>query len=343
MDLKQYGWNEFYEKKYIEIGYNNEPVGRITAVYNDIYEVITKEGEINAKLKGKAYKVLKENCTKPAVGDWVILQTAENNRFIVDILPRKSKLSRKTAGNEFSEQVIAANIDTIFIVTSLNNDFNLRRLERYITTAWDSGATPVIVLSKADLCDNVEDKIKEVNDIAPGINIYSISAVNEQGIKNLTSYIKEGHTIALIGSSGVGKSTLVNTLAKEELLKVSDIREGDGRGKHTTTYRQLVLLREGGMIIDTPGMRELALLDSRNGIMYTFSDIIELSKLCKFNDCRHKSEPGCAVKKAISEGIITEERLESFNKLSKEIEFNDRKQAKKVNIEKKRINKFKKR
>lgn len=335
MNLQQYGWNEFFEMNYIERGYKGLPYGRVMIGHTQLYEVISSEGEVLAELSGKMLKE-ESSASKPAVGDWVVLQHKDDKWFVEDILPRRSKFSRKMAGNDTLEQIVAANIDTIFIVTSLNQDFNLRRLERYLIVAWDSGAIPVIILSKADLCEGVEKKIEAVEEIAPGVEVYSISAIHEQGMEPLKKYLGEGQTITLIGSSGVGKSTLLNTLAGEELLKVNDIRVDDAKGKHTTTHRQLVLLPTGGLILDTPGMRELQLWQADEGIDHVFGDIQALTQYCKFSDCRHESEPGCAVIAAIEEGKMNSDRLESYVKLKKELAFIEKKQVERQRLEQKR-------
>lgn len=339
MNIKQYGWNAFFEKKYQDYGYDGMPFGRVMIGHNNKYEVMTCEGAIIVELSGKILKS-EGGALKPAVGDWVILQQKDDKWFVEDILPRISKFSRKMAGNDTLEQIVASNIDVIFIVTSLNQDFNLRRLERYLIVAWDSGAIPVIILSKADLCDGVEEKIKAVEAVAAGVDVYSISAIHEQGIEPLKKYLGEGQTITLIGSSGVGKSTLLNTLAGEELLKVSDIRTDDDKGKHTTTHRQLVLLPTGGLILDTPGMRELQLWQADEGLGHVFSDIEELSLACKFSDCHHESEPGCAILAAIEGGKIGQDRLESYGKLKKELAFIERKQVERQRVEQKRAKKY---
>lgn len=336
MNIKEYGWNQNLEKEYKEKGYEGMPFGRIIVDHNNFYGVISNEGEVVAEQSGKMLRG--EVGKKPAVGDWVVLQHKEDKWLVEDVLPRKSKFSRKMAGNDTLEQIVATNIDTIFIVTSLNQDFNLRRLERYLIVAWDSGATPVIILSKADLCDNAVEKIAAVEGVAPGVEVYAISSIYEEGIEQLQKYCGEGKTIALIGSSGVGKSTLLNTLAGEELLKVNVIREDDAKGKHTTTHRQLVLLPTGGLILDTPGMRELQLWQADEGIDHVFSEIQTLSESCKFSDCRHEKEPGCAVTAAIAEGIIGRERLDSYVKLKKELAFIERKQIERQRSDQKKAN-----
>jgi ribosome biogenesis GTPase len=233
-------------------------------------------------------------------------------------LPRYTKFSRKEAGQKTKEQILSANIDIVFIVMSLNQDYNLKRLERYISAAWDSGAEPVIILSKADLADDVEAKIEEVAEIAlHTIEIHAVSSFTGVGIKDLEKYLQVGRTISFLGSSGAGKSTLINVFAHNELQKTKAIREDDGKGRHTTTTRDLILLENGAVVIDNPGMRELQLWDD-DSLKDTFSEIENIARDCKFQDCTHTLEPNCAVLNAVETGILPAKRLESYQKLQKE-------------------------
>lgn len=263
----------------------------------------------------------------PAVGDWVLIEArpAEGSAAIHEVLPRKTKFSRKAAGQETAEQIVAANIDTVFLVTSLNTDFNLRRIERYLTTIWDSGARPVVLLSKADFCVDVAPAGAAVEAIALGVPINALSAATGEGLDRLAEYLKPGQTVALIGMSGVGKSTLINRLLGHETQKVLEIREDDARGRHATTSRRLFILPGRGMLIDTPGMRELQLWDANGGLAQAFGDIETLAGECRFGDCRHESEPGCAVQASINAGQLRPERFESFLKLRRELAYLDRK------------------
>jgi ribosome biogenesis GTPase len=240
-------------------------------------------------------------------------------KTIQAILPRKSKISRKDAGRVNGEQVIVTNIDTAFIMTSLNKDLNMRRLERYLAIVRQSGANPVIVLNKSDICDDLDGMVGDVSAIAPDVPVFAISATAETGLEQLSPYLREGKTVTLLGSSGVGKSTLINALEGAERQKVAGIREDDSRGRHTTTVRELILLERGGVIIDNPGMRELQLWDADEGLQGTFADIGQLAAGCKFSDCRHETEPGCMIKKAIEEGTLSKNRLESYRKLQLEL------------------------
>jgi ribosome biogenesis GTPase len=313
--LRSLGWDAFFGPAFREYAASHEP-GRVSTVTKTGCKVYTKAGEINARIPGK----LRKDGLLPAVGDWVALSKDDSGTYAVQaILPRKSKISRKDAGRVTGEQVIATNVDTAFIVTSLNKDLNLRRLERYLAVARQSAVEPVIVLNKADVCPNVEGSMNDVRSIAPGVPIFAISAIQNTGLEQLAPYMKEGKTIVLLGSSGVGKSTIINALEGYGRQKVGDIREDDSRGRHTTTARELIIMESGGVIIDNPGMRELQLWDATDGIAETFRDIEELSRQCKFSDCQHETEPGCAIKRAIKEGILPEARFESYQKLQREL------------------------
>lgn len=324
--LKRLGWNESLENSFDALSESTHRPGRVTTEHKDLYRVHTSYGEFLARVSGR----MRHEGFFPAVGDWVVLSAASagSEAAIHGILPRKSKFSRKVAGSEIKEQVVAANVDTVFIVSSLNGDFNPRRLERYITVAWDSGADPVIVLSKSDLCGDISEKLETVERIAFGMPVHIISSLTEDGIDGLRGYFSEGRTVAMIGSSGVGKSTLINAIAGEELLETGEIRK-DGKGRHTTTHRELILLKNGGAVIDTPGMRELQLWEGGNGLAETFSDVEDIARNCRFTDCRHEEEPGCAVKAAIKEGTLEEERLVSYRKLLKELKYIESKKEKK--------------
>ena len=247
--------------------------------------------------------------------DW---NKSGGNAVIQHVLPRKSSFIRRAAGEKNEEQVVAANIDTVFLCMSLNNDFNLRRLERYVSIAWNSGAVPVVVLTKGDLCEDPDSKLVEVSSVAAGVDVIVTNTVNQNGYQQICPYLTEGKTIAFIGSSGVGKSTLINCLLGEKHLDTNGLRNDD-KGRHTTTHRELILLPSGGMVIDTPGMRELGMWDAGDGIDQTFSDIEKLAQKCRFRDCTHSgSEPGCAVQEAVGRGELPIDRLRSYQKLMNE-------------------------
>lgn len=320
MDLKKLGFDAVFEKYFENTRPDNFSIGRICAEYKENYKIFSEFGELNANISGK----FRNNCSSredfPAVGDWVLFDyiEKENKAIIKDILPRKSKFSRKVAGQQTQEQIIASNVDFAFIVCALNYDFNLRRIERYLSLVWQSGATPVVILTKSDLCSDVQDKVLDVENIAFGVDVHAISNISAEGITFLQKYFVNNKTVVLLGSSGVGKSSLINNLAKEEIMKVNVLRNGIEKGRHTTTHKQMIVLPDGGLIIDTPGIRELQLWDAQDGISQTFNDIEELAKTCKFSDCKHENEPGCAVQKAIANGILEKERLENYNKVQKE-------------------------
>ena len=298
----------------------------VCEVQRELFTLLCEQGEIHAKLRGTFYK---ENSIYPVVGDKVLIHYNQNGHSLIEkVFERKSKFSRTNFSGHaagyvktIKEQVLAANFDYVFIVDSLNQNFSANRITRYVSLALSSGAKPVVILTKADLCNNVEDYIKEVKSISEKIDICIISAVSGIGMKQLDPYLKRGSTIVLLGSSGVGKSTLVNAIAGEELMKVSAIREIDSKGRHTTTHRQLIMLPSGIAIIDTPGIRELGMWDASEGIDDEFSDITELFGHCKYSNCTHTSEPSCAIKQAIENKIISKERWKLYCQLKSEDEW----------------------
>nr|WP_085522787.1 ribosome small subunit-dependent GTPase A [Tuberibacillus sp. Marseille-P3662] len=338
MNLNKLGWHTDFEEAFT--GYRKEglTVGRVALEHKGSYQVFAEYGSLRAEISGKYHYQAETREDFPAVGDWVVisLRPEMNQAMIHAVLSRKSKFSRKSAGVKSDEQIVAANVDTVFLVMALNHDFNIRRIERYLVMAWESGANPVIILSKADLCDDTDEKVSDVESVALGVPIHVISVVDETGFDGLTQYLDEGQTIALLGSSGVGKSTLINHLYGEAVQHVQDTRLGDDKGRHTTTHREMILLPSGGVLIDTPGMRELQLWDSIDGIDHSFSDIEALARECKFNDCRHDSEPGCAVKAAIKDGQLDQGRYDSYVKLQRELAFLQRKNDKKAQLEEKK-------
>lgn len=327
LSLAELGWkkeDDSLVQSYLDQGL---ALGRVALEHKHIYRVYTEEGELLAEVAGKMRYAAGGLEDFPAVGDWVVLQPRleERKATIHALVPRRTKFSRKTAGFTTEEQIVAANVDYVFLVTALNNDFNLRRIERYLIMAWESGAQPIILLSKADLCQDVDDKLTEVESIAFGVPVHVLSSYTQEGIDEVQAYLAPGVTVALLGSSGVGKSTLINCLYGAEIQKVNDIRAGDDRGKHTTTHRELVLLPEGGILIDTPGMRELQLWESEQGLSEIFQDIEELAASCYFTDCRHRSEPQCAVQEAIAAGRLPAERYTNYLKMQRELQFIERK------------------
>lgn len=320
INLKDYGLDERFEQE--ATLYNGLFIARVTEQHRELYKVISEYGEIEASISGKFVYHADDQTSFPAVGDWVMIDRVDGstgNAIIHHILRRKSVLARQTAGTENAGQVIAANIDTIFICMSLNADFNIRRIERYLTIAWDSMATPVIVLTKSDLCIDLPEKLDEISSVSMGVDVISCSSENGDGYEAINAYVGQGKTIAFVGSSGVGKSTLINRLMGQDVLATKIIREDDDKGRHTTTHRQLLRLPNGGIVIDTPGMRELQIYTGN--LSKTFEDIEEVAARCKFGDCSHGTEPGCAIREAIENGTLSEKRFESYQKLQREISY----------------------
>ncbi|UKS30343.1 ribosome small subunit-dependent GTPase A [Paenibacillus sp. HWE-109] len=324
------GWNTFFEKSFEPYHSEGYQAGRVSLEHKHMYRVLTESGEVLAEVSGKMRHLAIHREDYPAVGDWVVVSIrAEEQRATVHaVLPRQSKFSRKVAGQVTEEQIVATNVNTVFLVTALNQDFNVRRIERYLVLAWESGANPVIVLSKADLCEDPEALAAEVAVIAVGVPIHIISSAANRGLDQLAPYISRGQTVALLGSSGVGKSTLVNHMYGEAILETGDIRFGDDKGKHTTTHRELITLPGGGILIDTPGMRELQLWDASEGLSTSFQDVEDIAETCFFQDCKHANEPKCAVKNALDEGTLGLERFQSYLKLQKELAYLARKEDK---------------
>ena len=328
VDLSDLGWSEFFETRFQPYRADGLEAARVVLEYNHLYRVLSPHGELLADVAGRLRHEAASRSDLPAVGDWVVIEPRreEGKATIHAVLPRKSKFVRKAAGTRTEEQIVGANIDTVFLVTSLNHDFNLRRIERYLIVARESGASPVIILSKADLCEEVEERLAEIQMVAAGAPVHAISVTGQDGLDELGPYFRHGQTVALLGSSGVGKSTLINHLMGREVQKVREIREHDGRGQHTTTHRELILLPQGGLVLDTPGMRELHLWDGEESLQRAFDDIEALVRSCRFGDCRHRDEPGCAIQEALAEGTIEAARYQSYEKLQKELQHVARKQ-----------------
>jgi len=322
IDLKQYGYIET-EQTIKEQTENGSIPACITAVHRERYDLICKNGARSGKLKTSVYYG-REPHPFPTVGDFVLIQEVPGGDCqIITTLPRKSFFSRLDPDpGGFREQAIAANFDTVFIMQSLNQNFNLRRIERYLTLTWHSGATPVIILTKTDLAESPVLYINEVEAIAPGVDIVATSSKTGEGLEKLGMYLQAGKTCVFLGSSGVGKSSLLNTLMGDTVMEVKEIREDDARGRHTTTHRQMFTLPGGAHIIDTPGMRELGMWDQSNGIQPAvsdvFADIESHIGTCRFSDCKHESEPGCAIRSAIERGEFEQERWENYQKLQRE-------------------------
>ncbi len=321
MDLHSLGWDAFFEANFAPFRDTGMIPARIIRQDRTGCVVLCEAGRLAASVAGKFYLAGLKDMV-PTVGDWVVIENrlGENATIIQELLPRKTKFSRKVAGERSDEQVVAANVDTVFLVSGLDKEFSIRRMERYLTLAWDSDALPVIVLNKADLCNDVDEKLSQVESIALGVDIYFVSAKQGTGTDKLRKYLSEGKTCTFLGSSGVGKSTLVNQLLGEERMKTGEIRFDDSHGRHVTSHRELVFVPGGGMIIDTPGMRELQLLGTDETLQGAFQDIEELATQCRFRNCRHQSEPGCAVRQALENGEMDERRYLSYLKLKRELE-----------------------
>ena len=315
----------------------NDMPARVIATHRERYDLVCEHGEISAYLKTSIYYIEFPTEEYPTTGDFVLIQyNPIGESIIIKTLERKSEFIRSDGWSITGKQVIAANFDYVFIMASLNNDFNLKRIERYLTMAWQSRAVPVIILTKSDLIEDFTDKLRAVEKFAPGVGVYAVSAVTGYGIDMLGEYLKPGKTIVFLGSSGVGKSSLLNALAGEELMEVNVTRNVDAsKGRHTTTYRQLIMLNSGVMIIDTPGMRELGMFDAGDGLSDVFSDIENYLGKCKFSDCKHQSEPGCAIKAAIESGELSAARWQRYSQLNNENNFSRRaKQIRNKNIAK---------
>jgi ribosome biogenesis GTPase len=328
MNLDLWGWNDFFANHFEPYCHQGFTVARVVIECRNSYILQTENAELSAEITGKLRYRASDRQDFPAVGDWVVIRAREREgtASIHEILPRKSKFSRKNVGAETTEQIVATNVDTVFLVSGLDGDFNPRRIERYLILAWESGANPVIVLNKADVCPNLEACLREVSAIALGVPIITISAATSQGLEELQPYLQPGQTVALLGSSGVGKSTITNQLMGETVQTVQAVSQEGDRGKHTTTHRELLLLPTVGLIIDTPGMRELQIWTGDEGISGTFADIEELAQQCRFRDCQHQREPGCAVRQALQDGSLDESRFLNYQKLQKELKYMERKQ-----------------
>lgn len=323
MNIEDYGFKNNYIKN------ENQIPARILATYKNRYQIVCNNGEGFAQIKRGCYYD-NPNSIYPTTGDFVLIEWNDSgDSMIIETLKRESSFSRAASSSDRKhelhnqhEQLVAANFDYVFIMQSLNNNFNLHRIERYLSLAWESGGVPVIILTKNDLVDNPQEYINEVESVAIGVDIYSVSCKTGDGLDSIKKYFKKGNTIVFLGSSGVGKSTLLNTLYGKEVMKTSSIREEDSKGRHTTTSRNLIMLPNGAMIIDTPGMRELGMWNSEDGLNRTFKDVEEYLGLCKFTNCTHTNEPGCKILEAIKQGKLSEERYKQYEKLKNEIKYN---------------------
>jgi len=323
MDLRDFGWDDDFAARFAALAQRGYLPGRIVKQLRDRSVLVSERGELQGEVSGRFRYQTAGRYDFPIVGDWAAIEPCGEGLAVIHaILPRRSAFSRKVPGELVEAQVVAANIDTVFLVSGLDGDFNLRRIERYLTTAWNSGASPVIVLNKADLRTDLRRVIAEVGLVATEVPVVAVSALPDGNLDALQPHLVPRKTIALLGSSGVGKSTLINRLLGEQRFRTAPMSDSEeGRGRHTTTARELVVLANGALLIDTPGMRELQLWSDEEGLDRTFDDLERLAAQCRFADCCHEQEPGCAVLAAVRAGSLDRRRLESYRKLRRELRF----------------------
>ena len=336
IDLTRLGWDATFAGQFAPHQAAGLAPGRVSVQHRGAYDVLTEHGELRCDVRGRLYDEASSPADLPTVGDWVAVSLRDDGTGTVEaVLPRRTRFSRKQAWQAAEEQVLAANVDVVLLVTSLNEELSLRRLERYLVLARESGAQPVVVLTKADLHPDPAAVVAEVTAIAGDVPVVAISSRSGAGLDRVRALLTPGTTTALLGSSGVGKSTLVNTLAGEELLATQEIRE-DGKGRHTTTRRELIQLPGGALVIDTPGLRELQLWMADEGLEESFDDVTELFERCRFSDCAHDAEPGCAVKAALADGTLDGARWESYRTLQAELAHLERRLDKRALAEERR-------
>ena len=319
-DLAQWGWDKREAALFQPFSERGLEPARVLAEHRGSYVLATASGEVDGTVSGKFRYGAATAEDFPAVGDWAVVEVVDGGQSAVihAVLARKTRFVRPARGPIPEAQVVAANVDLVLLVTGLDHDFNLRRLERYLALAWSSGAEPVIVLNKADLCDDLAGRLADVSMVAPGVPVRVLSALEGTGIESLTPLLAVGKTVALLGSSGVGKSTIVNALLGYERQATGAVREDDQRGRHTTTMRELLLMPGGALLIDNPGIRSVGMWEIEEGLADAFADVEEFASNCRFRDCTHSGEPGCAVRAAIADGSLGAGRLESMNKLARE-------------------------
>ena len=339
MDLASVGWDEQFAAAFdaLSLGADTEPA-RVAIEFNYLYRLWSRRGPLEATASGRLKHHAISRSQLPAVGDWVAVRRRANQEkgAIVAVLPRRGAFSRRMAGSVTDEQVVASNVDVVFVVMGLDADFSVRRLERYLLLAHESGAKPVVILTKPDLSDEAGARVAAVTSVAGGVPVHVVNPRLRVGLEQVVAYLGSGCTGALLGSSGVGKSTIINGLAGENIRKTGEVRESDQTGRHTTSHRELIILPNGGLIIDTPGMRELQLWDAGDAVRETFDDIENLAGSCQFTDCRHRDEPRCAVKNAVADGRLQADRLAGYLKLQDELLALARQQDERALLEQKR-------
>ena len=339
MNITHLGWNSYFQTEFDEFaGGNGFLPARITRQNKHNYDVLCEKGGLTAEVSGAFSYLAESSADFPTVGDWVVVNAieGENKAIIHKLLPRRSSFTRKAAGIETEAQILASNIDTVFVVAGLDRDFNPRRIERYMTLIRNSGAEPVILLNKADLCDDPQARASEIEEIMPDVPVHYLSAVCDEDLSRIDELIPTGKTGTMLGSSGTGKSTIINRLLGEDILATSETSDAVGKGRHTTTWRELILLPSGGIVIDTPGLREVQLWADEDDLSVTFEDIEELAAKCRFRNCRHLSEPGCAIIQAIEDEILDNGRLQNYHKMKREIRFLTARKEQRVMISKSR-------
>jgi ribosome biogenesis GTPase len=336
--LVRLGWSSFFQTSFVALGDASLVPARVAEEHRDGHVVLSGADELRADVAGRLRHDARGRAALPAVGDWVAVDArpSEGRATIRHVLPRRGALVRKAAGTTTEAQVVAANLDVVFVVASASQDFNAARLARYLAAVWESGAQPVVLVAKADVCEDVDAFVGEAAAVALGADVHAVSAVDGRGLDAMASHLAPGRTAAFVGSSGVGKSTLINRLLGEERLATSPVRESDDTGRHTTTGRQLIALPSGALVVDTPGMREFGLLDADDGLAAAFADVEEFARSCRFRDCRHASEPGCAVLAAVEGGALPAERLDQWTALGRELAFQRRKEDVRAMLDEKR-------